>query len=126
MDLIQLYNLTVLWNAIQAKQRIRTADINQVYKTLPDVPPMKSKEGKIKIILQAFDKICNATLERYLIEKQLDLSKRTPQEREFIEKSAKEQQQQQKNDKLINKLFNGTTSRLISKDGKLEDRYGCR
>jgi hypothetical protein len=71
MNITELYNLTLVHEALKAGERVRTSDINFVYKTIPCAPAMKAKEGKIKYINMYFDTISTETIQRYLIDQQL-------------------------------------------------------
>jgi len=74
MTLPELYNLTLLAEALKAGQSVRTSDINQVYQTIPGINQFhkKAKAGKIKDILGCFDEISEDTLQKYLVDKQLN------------------------------------------------------
>ena len=76
MTLVELYNLTILHEALKAKQKVRTSDINFIYKTIPGAPKLLSKNGKIKIIMETFDKLSEETLKAYLIQKQNEENER--------------------------------------------------
>jgi hypothetical protein len=71
MDIIELYNLTLVHEALQVGEKLRVEDINKVYHTIPNAPIMKSKTGKIKYINEYFDRIATETLQKYLIDQQL-------------------------------------------------------
>ena len=72
-SLVDIYNLTLLHEALAAGHKVRTSDINQIYATIPGnlQHVKKSKNGKIREICEYFDNISTETIARLLVEKQL-------------------------------------------------------
>lgn len=77
MTEIDMYNMAILVNAVKDGSKLRSSDVNQIYQTIPDAPPMKAKQGKIKYIMDYFEKISIETIQRYLINKQTKENGRT-------------------------------------------------
>jgi hypothetical protein len=71
MDIVQLYNLTLVHEALQKGEKLRVEDINFVYHTIPGSDTLRSKQGKIKFINDYFEVVCKETLIKYLVDKQI-------------------------------------------------------